>query len=421
MTTTNPSSVVWLSPAGLVPRWPVGLFALLGASVFLLFLADGDVVRILVGLAFAVASTAIAAIVWAGGRRVGGIAAMAFGAIGLVVGIGIGLRWLASGALSWKSVLATVAFIPGLGLTALGLSRVTKGMTHLARWVTGVPSLLGVLALVWTFTPAVIASSVPPSQATMPVALGPSGRQVDFTTADGVRLSGWYVPPLEGKVAIVRHGSGSTSSDVSRQAAVLARSGYGVLLTDARGHGHSQGTAMDFGWYGESDIEAAIDFLVLQPEVDSSRIAIVGMSMGGEEAIGAAGSDDRIAAVVAEGATARTDADKNWLIDEYGWRGWIQVRLEWLQYSLADLLTGASKPRPLATAAGLADPTPILMITGGEVPDEGGAAAYVQQASPGNVSVWTVPGAGHIEGLATDPAQWEQTVVDFLDEALDDH
>jgi pimeloyl-ACP methyl ester carboxylesterase len=32
---------------------------------------------------------------------------------------------------------------------------------------------------------------------------------------------------------------------------VLAEHGYGVLLFDARGHGLSEGTAMDFGWYGD--------------------------------------------------------------------------------------------------------------------------------------------------------------------------
>ena len=69
----------------------------------------------------------------------------------------------------------------------------------------------------------------------------------------------------------------------------------------------------------------------------SDRIAVLGLSMGGEEAIGAAGADGRIAAVVAEGATGRTDADKAWFADLYGFRGRIQLGLEWLQYTLTDL------------------------------------------------------------------------------------
>jgi uncharacterized protein len=66
---------------------------------------------------------------------------------------------------------------------------------------------------------------------------------------------------------------------------------------------------MDFGWHGELDIAGAVTFLAQQRDVDPGRIAVVGMSMGGEEATGAVGTDQRIAAVVAEGATARTSAD----------------------------------------------------------------------------------------------------------------
>ncbi|HET9260926.1 MAG TPA: alpha/beta fold hydrolase [Acidimicrobiia bacterium] len=327
------------------------------------------------------------------------------------------MRWLQAGVVTWESVAAIVALCAGVALTVFGVGSVTTGMRQSVRVVVGSLVVLASALGVWTFTPAVIATKVPPTAATQ-IDLAADGREVHFNTRDGVSLWAWYVPPPDGKTVIVRHGSGSTASGVLAQAEVLVTNGYGVLMTDARGHGRSDGTAMDFGWYGEADIRAALDFLTDQPEVDPTRIGVLGMSMGGEEAIGAAGSDDRIAAVVAEGATARTDADKTWLIDEYGWRGWIQVRLEWLQYGLTDLLTGASKPPTLATLARLADPTPILMITGGARPDEGRAADHIQAASPGNVSVWTVPGAGHVGGLAGSPDQWEQTVIDFLDDAL---
>jgi pimeloyl-ACP methyl ester carboxylesterase len=235
---------------------------------------------------------------------------------------------------------------------------------------------------------------------------------------DGVRLWAWYVPPIDGKVVVLRHGAGSTAADVRFQASVLVDNGYGVLITDARGHGHSDGAAMDFGWHGNEDIAAAVTFLSRQPEVDAGRIGVVGMSMGGEEAIGAIGFDDRIRAVVAEGATARTDADKAWLEDEYGWRGWIQLRLEWLQYTVADLLTEAEKPESLASSARRASPRPILMITAGLAPDEQHAARFVAAGNE-NVKIWTVPDAGHIQGITTAAEDWERVVVEFLDEALE--
>src|SRR3546814_12493373 len=92
---------------------------------------------------------------------------------------------------------------------------------------------------------------------------------------------------------------------------------------------------MEFGWYGEQDIRAAVDLLTARDDVDPDRIGVVGLSMGGEEAIGAAGDDARIRAVVAEGATGRTAEDKAWLAEEYGVAGVIQGFLDALTYGLA--------------------------------------------------------------------------------------
>jgi pimeloyl-ACP methyl ester carboxylesterase len=282
--------------------------------------------------------------------------------------------------------------------------------------IAGSLMTVAVAVLVWTFTPAVIATNVPPTDHPH-ILQGLGGQEVHYSSEDGVLLWAWYVPPIDGKVVVLRHGAGSTAADVLNQASVLVDNGYGVLITDARGHGHSDGPAMDFGWYGDEDIAAATTFLSRQPEVDDGRIAVVGMSMGGEEAIGAIGSDDRIRAVVAEGATARDDADKAWLEDEYGWRGWIQLRLEWLQYTLADLLTGAEEPESLASSARRASPRPILMITAGLAPDEDNAARFVAAGNE-NVTIWTVPQAGHVQGITAAAEEWERVVVEFLDQAL---
>ena len=171
---------------------------------------------------------------------------------------------------------------------------------------------------VWTLGQAVAATNVPPTSvgSATPADRGMSYRDVEFETADGVALSGWYVPSTNGAAVVLMHGAGSTRSGVLDQAAVLADHGFGVLLFDARGHGRSGGRAMDFGWYGDQDTSAAVSFLQAQPDVDDQRIAAMGMSMGGEQAIGAAAADPRIGAVVAEGATNRVAGDKAWLSEQ---------------------------------------------------------------------------------------------------------
>jgi dienelactone hydrolase len=177
---------------------------------------------------------------------------------------------------------------------------------------------------------------------------------------------------------------------------------------------------MDFGWYGEADASGAVTFLARQPDVDPERIGLLGLSMGGEQAIGAAGADPRVAAVVAEGATARVADDKGYL-SAYGIRGEVQQWVDRLTYAATDLLTDAPRPASLrdsvAVATGRADPTPFLLIAAGHVETETLAAEHIR-AGHDVVRTWTVPGAGHTQGLQTAPAEWEQRVVGFLDGTL---
>lgn len=175
---------------------------------------------------------------------------------------------------------------------------------------------------------------------------------------------------------------------------------------------------MDFGWYGDLDIAAGTAFLASRPEVDRSRIGVVGFSLGGEEAIGAAATDPLIRAVVAEGATARQSADKAWLSDVYGWRGTVQEQIERIQGCVTDYLTEASPPTTLRSAVAAASDTRFLLITAGNVDDEGHAAEFIGAAASERVTVWTVAGAEHTGGHDTQPDEWAQRVVDFLDEHL---
>lgn len=106
-------------------------------------------------------------------------------------------------------------------------------------------------------------------------------------------------------IAVVVDRDGSAPWRTAR-VAVMGMIGA-ALLYDARG---SDGRAMDFGWYGDEDIAGATAFLSDQSDVDADRIAAVGMSMGGEQAIGAAATNMDIRAVVAEGSTNRVASDR---------------------------------------------------------------------------------------------------------------
>ena len=91
---------------------------------------------------------------------------------------------------------------------------------------------------------------------------------------------------------------------------MLASNGYGVLLYDRRGEGNSEGDPDSWGWDFDKDIRAGIDFLEHRADVDPERIGGLGLSVGGEMMLQTAADTDALAAVVADGAGARTMSEE---------------------------------------------------------------------------------------------------------------
>lgn len=351
-----------------------------------------------------------------------GLLALALGLVAFPIGVGIGLPHLAKTGLQSVAVVGVVALVAGAALLAAGifwLIRAWRGWHQRALTISAIVIAVPLATVV--LGQAVALTTVPPTTVgtATPASSRLAYRDVEFPTPDGVVLSGWYVPSRNGAAVALLHGAGSTRSDVLAHAVALARGGgFGVLLFDARGHGRSGGTAMDAGWYGDEDLAGALSFLTEQPDVDPGRIGAVALSMGGEEAIGAAASDRRLRAVVAEGATNRVPGDKAWLSDVYGWRGAITEPVDWMVYNVADLMTAASQPITLRGAVAAAPETPVFLIAAGTEPDEANAARFIQSGSPGSVSIWVAPSAGHVGALHAHPDEWQDRVTAFLDDTL---
>jgi fermentation-respiration switch protein FrsA (DUF1100 family) len=345
--------------------------------------------------------------------------AVSVGVVVLAIGAGF-IPYVVKDRWSVEAVAGTVALVVGLALAATGTIVGTRGRRAVWRIGAGLGALVVTALVAFVVAPAVAATNVPrPEIGATPATKGLTYEALTLTTDDGVRLAGWYLASTNRAAVVLLHGAGSTRSDVLDEAAVLAGHGFGVLMIDARGHGDSGGRAMDFGWHGDADIAAATRYLANRPDVDRQRIGVVGMSMGGEEALGASATNELIRAVVAEGATARSAADEAWLSDQFGLRGLVQEQLERLQDWVTDALTSASVPTSSRAAVEASGDPRYLLITAGDVADEGHAAAYVAAGAPDRVQTWTVPDAGHTDGLHTRPDEWEARVIAFLTDSLD--
>ncbi|MBI5089785.1 MAG: alpha/beta fold hydrolase [Actinobacteria bacterium] len=382
---------------------------------------DGSVAWCLVRLAVIVgACVAVAVICRAWRPRRAALVLVGVGTIAAAAGGTIAWSHLGTTGVSPKAIGGLLALAGGVGALTIGTSGLLRA-AHGWRPCLAIPIAAAVVyVVVLPVTIAVYATNVPrPSVgSTTPADLGFDFVDATFTASDGVELSGWYIPSTNGGAVVLLHGASSTRSNVLDRAAAIAAHGYGVLLYDARGHGRSGGRAMELGWYGDRDVSAAVDFLEHRPDVDPRRIGAIGMSMGGEQVIGAMGADPRIAAGIAEGATNRVFGDKAWLAHQYGVRGWVQRGPDWISYRLADLLTAARPPITLRSAVVAAAPRRLLLIAAGTRADEQHAGEWIRAASPDTVELWVVPGAGHTGGLRTSPAAWTARVVGFLDANL---
>ena len=240
-----------------------------------------------------------------GGRQ--GAMALAFGVLGIAAGIEAvyyaGTR--ASGD-DYTGLLAIPA-----GLLLLGLGVVTLWRTRRADG--GLPrryvrrSLLGAAgAVVFLYLVLPIGMSyvdTHTARAVVPAAnLGVPYEEVSFTTSDGLKLSGWYVPSRNGAAVIAFPGRKGPQAHTR----MLARHGYGVLLFDRRGEGESEGDPTSWGWGNEKDIKAGIGFLQRRADVDPERIGGLGLSVGGEMMIQTAAETDGLKAVASEGAGMRS-------------------------------------------------------------------------------------------------------------------
>ena len=379
----------------------------------LTLISDVGSVSQLAGVAIALAITGLLAALSTSERPVRrGVAALVGGIIGFSVGVGIGPVWLATAGASVVALISLGAL--GAGVLLLGYGTWTLVRAAPGWWrLTAIP--VAFVLLQFVIVPlAGAAYGTHPPRTPVEAPLPTAATAVTFETPDGVSLTAWYVPPANGAAVILLPGSGGAKGSTVAHAQVLARHGYGTLALDSRGTGDSGGVGNAWGWHGASDIAGAITWLRSVGEVDPDRIGLMGLSMGGEEAITAAALDERVHAVVAEGVSARVPADLEFLENDPS--GVIQKLEGDVMWNVAELMTAATPPLPLRDAVALAVRVPVLLIVGSAQDERAALPAFVRSAP--SLEVWELPDTPHIQSLARHPDEWEERVIAFLDQAI---
>ena len=242
-------------------------------------------------------------------------------------------------------------------------------------------------------------------------------------SVEDITLSGsFYLPGDDGTypAVCICHGipSGQPSEPGDGGYPALAericQSGLAVLIFNFRGCRNSGGNFDILGW--TNDVSAALDYIWMQPEVDRSRIALLGYSAGAAVSICVGARDTNVTAVAACACPAEWSflAGKAEQLIEY-FRQIGIIRDKGFPESAEEWQENFQTVNPLYYVAQIA-PRPLLLVHGDkdELVNVSNARKLFEQAGDPKKLV-VLEGAGHHLRL-NEPAV--QTVIDWLGQIL---
>jgi fermentation-respiration switch protein FrsA (DUF1100 family) len=217
----------------------------------------------------------------------------------------------------------------------------------------------------------------------------PHLQEVFFRTDDGVRLNGWFVPPVDKTkpTILFAHGNAGNLGDCVGVMRMFLKRGYGFFAFDYRGYGKSQGQPSEKGLY--QDINAASRYLAQAQRIPAQRQIAVGNSLGTAVVLDAATHLPFRAVVVSSSLTsAPAVADA---LRDSGTMQWLKFLP--LQHLMGQTYDSLSKMPKIHV--------PLLVLHGDHdhmMPVSMSKALYKQAGSAHKVLL-IIPNAGHNSAL----------------------
>lgn len=285
---------------------------------------------------------------------------------------------------------------------------------RIRKWCTVIAAvtIAAILLASWFVAGALVA---PANQAVgAPPADFPAAA-VEIKSESGAELAGWHLP-VSGSCAtvILLHPIRGNRRSMLSRAKIFRQHGYSTLLVDLQAHGESTGDNITIGHLEKHDVLAAIEFV--RDADPNQKIAVVGSSLGGASTVLAKPSVDVI--VLESVYPTVTEAVHNR----------IEMRLGLLHHAIAPLLLVQLKPR-LSVSPGQLRPIdhladlgcPILIASGDR--DEHTTisetnAMFSAANEPKKLVVFS--GAGHVDLLVYDQSQYENEIVEYVNQIIGD-
>lgn len=241
-----------------------------------------------------------------------------------------------------------------------------------------------------------------------PDALGLRYEPVQFQSADGTRLSGWFLPaagrqnPKDAKGTVVHfHGNAQNMSSHWRFVAWLPEQDFNVFVFDYRGYGESEGKPEPRGVFEDSN--AALNHMRSRSDVDAERLLVFGQSLGGTNAIAVVGAGNR--------AGVKAMAIESTF---YSYSAIANDKLLGAGLLVGDRYAASKHVAAIA-------PIPLLLLHGtadGVIPHAHSQRLLADARDPKRLI--EVPGAGHLEPMSAPRfgPTCQQALTDFFTAAL---
>lgn len=258
-----------------------------------------------------------------------------------------------------------------------------------------------------------LARPVQASLGNPPAELG--AHRVVFRSDSGADVRGWWAPAAAARGTILLlPGVRANRHSMLDRALFLRSSGYSVLLIDLQATGETRGDLITFGWRERLDVLAAVDFM--RRVAPGSKVAIIGMSLGGAAALLATPPLDADALVLEAVYPSITRAVENRLA----------IRLGSMGRRLAPLLLVQLRPR-IGVGTDALRPIdhisqvrcPVLVIGGTadqHTTVHDSLELYGTAKAP--KQLWLVPGASHVDIHRAHTAEYEARILNFLSQSF---
>jgi len=241
---------------------------------------------------------------------------------------------------------------------------------------------------------------------TTPAAWGLKFESVDFKSADGTKLSGWFIPAKNKPAAsakgtvIFSHGNAGSMGHHLGFCTWLAEANYNVMIYDYRGFGKSGGTVDRRGMI--DDVKAAFVFIRGRKDIDANRIISYGHSLGGAQSVTALGEAplQGVRAIVIDGAFASYQAMARIIGGQLG----------------ASLVTDELAPKDFVKKLA---PVPLLIVHGSSdevVPVSQGIQLFEAAGEP--KTLFEVKDGRHGTALSSSGGAYRRKMIAWLDDIL---